>query len=526
MKHLILVLALFPIAGLCQSSSTAILDGKFIAPAGVTVVIQKDGKDDLTLVAKKDGSERYTTNAFKFPKAYTSGTPYTLTVKSCPPGFTCTIEKGQRGTVGLSPGFIRVGADYTYDLVSRSSDNGTFGTFYESQSPVLGGDFSEEGRYVAFMSSAAGLDNSSGKHRQIYWRDRKTGTTKMVTRGINGEEGNADSFFPSISADGKIVAFESYSTNLTPGNNNTLREVYSWSSLTNIPIMVSTSGVPPNAESFGASISADGSKIAFSSGASNLTAGVEGTSTINVYLKDISSGNIKLLSIDRAGKAVGGSSPSISADGSKVAFCSSASTLVADDKNGLWDIFVYDNSSPNLKRVSMGFGGAERMQGTESISREVAPSISGDGNYVSYATTAPNVVSRDTNGLQDVFVVNINTMTTVRVSVGSNGVQSNGDSPIGQGEKIDLSFDGSWATFTTNSTNLGVPAGNVLMCNVPTGKLTPITNEPNVMAGRPAMSRNGGYVAFGMGSRLDRRFSSSGLFARFTGLTRCLACVQ
>ena len=525
MKHIYLILALFPIAGLCQPSTTAVLDGKFIAPAGVTVVIQKDGKDDLTLVAKANGSDRYTTNAFKFPKTYTSGTPYTLTVKSCPPGITCTIEKGQRGTVGLSPGFIRVGADYTYDLLSRSSNNTAFGTFYESQSPVIGGDFSEEGRYVAFMSSAAGLDSSSGKHRQIYWRDRKTGVTKMISRGSYGVEGDADSFSPSISSDGRMVAFESYSTNLTPGDNNNLRDVFMWNSMTNILTMVSTSGAPANGESFGASISGFGKMVAFSSGASNLTSGVEGTSTINVYLKDISSGNIKLLSKDPAGKPVGGSSPSISDDGSKVAFCSSASTLVADDKNGLWDIFVYDNSSPNLKRVSMGFGGAERLQGTESASREVVPSISGDGNFVSYATTAPNVVSRDTNGLQDVFVVNIYTMTTVKVS-GSNGVQSNGDSPIGQGEKIDLSFNGDWATFTTNSTNLGVPAGNVLMCNVPTGKITPITSEANVMAGRPAISRNGGYVAFGMGSRLDGRFTSSGLFARFTGFTRCFACIQ
>src|SRR4030095_13902325 len=110
-------------------------------------------------------------------------------------------------------------------------------------------------------------------------------------------------------------------------------------------------GTPPNGESFGASISGDGNMVAFSSGASNLTAGLEGNSMINVYLKDISAGNIELLTIDsRTGKAAGGSSPSISDDGSKVAFCSSASSLVENDKNGLWDIFVYDNSSPNLKR--------------------------------------------------------------------------------------------------------------------------------------------------------------------------------
>src|SRR6185503_11946504 len=106
MKHLIIILALFPVAVFSQSSGTSILDGKFIAPAGVTVVIQKDGADDLTLTAKANGSQLYTTTDFKFPKSYTTGTPYTISVKSVPPGVTCRIEKGIRGTIGASPGFI------------------------------------------------------------------------------------------------------------------------------------------------------------------------------------------------------------------------------------------------------------------------------------------------------------------------------------------------------------------------------------------------------------------------------------
>ncbi len=527
MKSLILLFVIFPLVIFGQPQGKSFLDGKFIAPVGTRVVISKDGADDLVLVAKPNGNQTYSVTDFKFPKAYPDGTPYTLSVKSVPPGITCRIDKGIRGTISLSPGFIRVGADYTYDHLSRSSDDKILGTYYESQSPVVAGDFAEDGRYVAFVSGAANLDNSSGKHRQIFWRDRKTGITKMVSRKPNGEEGDGDSFAPAIAADGQSVAFESYATNLVGDDVNSLRDVFKWNAADNSIVLVSTSGPAANGESYQPVISGDGNIIAFSSGASNLTAGVNGNSMVNIYLKDLSSGVITLLSVDfTTGKAVGGSCPSISQNGSRVAFCSFASTLVENDQNGLWDIFVYNSVSAKIKRISMGFGGSERLQGNESASREVAPGISGDGSFVAYATTAPNVVSDDTNGMQDVFVTNIETLSTVRVSTDSNGQQSNGDSPVGQGEKIALSFDGGLAAFTTNATNLGVPAGNILLCNVITREITPVTKEVGASAGRPVISRFGGYVVFGFGARLDGRFSSSGLFAKYTANARCLACSE
>jgi hypothetical protein len=527
MKPLSLFLVIFPLVIFGQPQGKSFLDGKFIAPVGTRVVISKDGTDDLELVAKPNGNQTYTVTDFKFPKAYTDGTPYTLTVKSVPPGISCRIDKGIRGTISLSPGFIRVGADYTYNHLSRSTDNKTLGTYYESQSPVVAGEFAEEGRYVAFVSSAANLDNSSGKHRQIFWRDRKTEITKLISRMPNGDEGNGDSFAPAISADGQSVAFESYATNLVGDDVNNLRDVFKWNAADNSIVLVSSNGTASNGESYEPTISGDGNIIAFSSGASNLTAGVSGNSMVNVYLKDLSAGVITLLTVDlTTGKAVGGSSPSISQNGSRVAFCSFASTLVENDQNGLWDIFVYNSVSAKIKRISMGSGGSERMQGTESASRVVAPCISGNGSFVAYATTAPNVVSDDTNGVQDVFVTNIDDLSTVRVSTDNNGVQSNGDSPIAQGEKIALSFDGSLVAFTTNATNLGVPAGNILLRNISNNETIAITKEPGASVSKPAISRFGGYVVFGIGIRLDGRFSSSGLFAKYTANTRCLACSE
>ncbi|HEY0460429.1 MAG TPA: hypothetical protein VGC97_14935 [Pyrinomonadaceae bacterium] len=500
------------------------LDGIFFAPPGTTVVLQKDGTDDLTLVAAAGVTAQFTQNPFKFPKLYTDGTPYTMSIKSAPADQTCRVEKGIRGTIGLSPGFARIGCDYTFELVSRSTDDTKFGTFYDSTIPVIGGDFLEEGRYVAFQSSGAGLGTSSGKKRQILWRDRNTGETKLVSVGMGGTEGNGDSFAPSISADGKSVAFESTATNLTENDANGVSDVFVWSATSGKVARVSTAagGVQANAASSEPTISGDGSFIAFSSGASNLTPGVEGINTINVYLRDMRSGMTKLISADeKTKKGVGGSNPSISDDGSRLAFYSYAASLVADDKNNLWDIFLYDAGNPKLKRLSLTNDRTERNQGTESMSRVVAPAISGNGVFVAFATTATNVVSGDNNKLQDVFVVNADSGEVKRVSTGNNGIEGDGDSPAGQGEKVGISFDGSLVAFSTNATNLG---GNIILKNVSSGENSVISTDGSRGVGRPSVSRSGGYVVFGSGSRLSSRFSSSGIFAKFTGITRCRFC--
>ncbi len=508
-------------------AGNSFLDGVLIAPPGTTIVLQKDGTEDLSLTARAAGSAAFSRTPFKFPNAYTDGTPYSLAIKSAPAGMTCNIEKGVRGTIGVSPGFIRIGCDFTFELVSRSTDNAKFGTFYESTAPVVGGDFTEEGRYVAFVSSAVGLGGSTGKKRQIFWRDRNSGVTKLVSVGMNGVEGNGDSFAPSISADGQSVAFESYATNLVPTDTNGVRDIFVWNARTNVLTAVSTGAgeSETNAESFEPVVSGDGTLVAFSSSADNLAPGVSGTSTVNVYLKRVASGQSPILiSMDpKTKKGVGGSNPSISDDGRRIAFYSFAATLVENDKNDLWDIFLYDSSNPKLKRLTLTSSGGERDQGTESASRVVAPSISGNGNFVAFATTATNMVGGDTNKFQDVFVVNADSGEVKRVSVGTDGLQGNADSPRGQGEKIAISFDGSWVAFSTAAANLG---GALIMKNTLTGETRAIVSGQSFSVGRPAISRNGGYVVFGAGSRLDGRYQSSGIFARFTATTRCRFCIQ
>ena len=228
-----------------------------------------------------------------------------------------------------------------------------------------------------------------------------------------------------------------------------------------------------------------------------------------------------LITANAAGTGVGGARPTLSEDGSRLAFYSYAPDIVLGDTNGLWDIFVYYHASGVRTRVSLTSTGGERNQGTESASRVVAPALSGDGRYVAFATTASNMVPGDTNGAQDVFVVDTQTGAVTRASVTTSGAQGNADSPSGQGERLALSHDGTWVAFPTTASNLGgAGATNMLMHNRATGETRAVTSMTSGAVGAASMSRSGAYVVFGASNALDSRFSGTGLFSRFTGVGR------
>ncbi len=512
-----------------SSSGGSLLSGIFSAPAGTIATIQYNGKNDLTLTAQKAGAKTFSNEAFHFPSPLPDGTKYTVALKKMPASQTAIIYAAAQGSIAKDENKLRIGSDFTYDLLSRGSNDKNFGTFYETFDPAVGGIPGEEGRYVAFVSIASGLAGSSGKHRQIFWRDRNEGITKLISAAPTGEEGNGDSYFPAISGDGKSVAFESYSANLVKTDKNGLRDIFVWHAVTNTieTVSIGEGGSEANAESNEATVSGDGSFIAFTSMASNLSPTEKGTSNNNVFLRDMKNNSTVMISIDAAGKkGAGGSMPSISFDGNRIAFYSNVATLVADDKNGLWDIFLWEKNTALLKRVSMTADGKEREQGNESANRIVAPAISGNGQYIAFATTANNMVAGDNNNFQDVFVYDIASGSTSIASNGTDGKPANEDSPIQQGEKIGLSFDGNWIAFSTKAGNLGVPSANIVMHNMKTGKNQPVSSLAGSSVGRPAISYSGSYVVFGIGGKLDNRFPSTGIFANFTGTGPCRFCPQ
>lgn len=406
-----------------------------------------------------------------------------------------------------------------WDLASRSPDGRSFGTFYDSLTPVIGGKGADEGRYVAFVSYAKGLGGSSGKFRQIIWRDRIADVTKVISVAPDGSEGNQNSLAPAISADGQTVAFESYATNLVAGDTNGRRDVFLWRGSTGRVERVSTGmgGAEADYESYGPAVSGDGGLVAFTSHATNLIPNVQGQSSSNVYLKDTRSGSLQIISLDeKTKKGGGGSNASISEDGGRIAFYNYF-PLTADDKNTLWDIYLWERGSQKLKRLSKTSVGTDRDQGSESSSRVVSPAISGDGRYVTFATTAKNMVAEDTNGAQDVFLVEVDSGRVSRLSLGGEGQQADQDTPIGQGEKISISFDGRCIVFSSNARNLG---GNILLKNTQTGETRIISASQGITVGRPDISRDGNFIVFGTSQNLDQRFQSSGIFVNTAPLGR------
>lgn len=394
-----------------------------------------------------------------------------------------------------------------FDLMSRNSDGQLPGSLYNSGYPAL----TPDGRYVVFESSEKNLVTpASNGFNQIFLHDRVTHQTELVSVDASGSPGASSSYRPAISSDGCKVVFYTVS-GLVAADANGKNDVYLRDRCAQPALTQLVSNIPGNSSydsRVDPDISADGRYVAFYANG-------------DIYLHDLQANTDTLISESVATSGKGGNygsgHPAISADGSRVAFWSFASDLVASDQNGVWDIFLWDkNASPKVRIVSLDTNGNQRDQGSESSSRIVEPAISADGRYVSFASTANNLVPNDTNGNQDVFVKDTLTGKIVRASIASDGVEGNGDSPSGQGERAALSADGKWAVFSTSAKNLtrDGKGSNIVAHNLQTGETLDFTDTMFSAGSRPAISgdADGRYLAFFSANKLDARFSSSGVF--------------
>jgi Tol biopolymer transport system component len=306
---------------------------------------------------------------------------------------------------------------------------------------------SADGRFVAFHSPASNLvvGDTNGA-ADVFVRDRQSGTTERVSVATGGTEGNFDSYYPSISADGRFVAFHSFASNLVLGDTNGAADIFvrDRQSGTTERVSVATGGTQGNGHSYIPSISRDGRFVAFFSLASNLVAG-DTNGFFDVFVRDRQSGTTERVSLATGGAEGNFDSywPSISADGRFVAFQSAASNLVPGDTNSYIDIFVRDRQSGTTERVSLATGGAEGNSNSGN------PSISADGRFVALGSTASNLVVGDTNGFDDIFVRDRQSGTTGRVSVATGGEQGNGYS-----YNPSISADGRFVAFLSAATNL------------------------------------------------------------------------
>jgi Tol biopolymer transport system component len=226
---------------------------------------------------------------------------------------------------------------------------------------------------------------------------------QLVSVASDSTQGNDNSWDPSISADGRYVAFFSHASNLVPGDTNNTLDVFVHDRLTGqtTRVSVASDGTEGNGDSFVGSISADGRYVAFASWASNLVPG-DTNGRSDIFVHDRVTGQTTRVSVASDGTEGNGDSwgcPSISADGRYVAFASWASNLVPGDTNGRSDIFVHDRVTGQTTRVSVASDGTEGNG--DSWWR---PSISADGRYVAFPSYASNLVPGDTNGWADIFV--------------------------------------------------------------------------------------------------------------------------
>ena len=306
---------------------------------------------------------------------------------------------------------------------------------------------SADGRFVAFHSEATNLvPGDTNGMSDVFVYDREKGETTRVSVSSQGVQGNGPSFVPSTSADGRFVAFHSSATNLVSGDTNRGLYVFVHDREEGETTLVSVSseGMQSNAPSLLPSISADGRFVAFYSGASNLVPG-DTNGENDVFMHDREEGETTRVSVSSQGVQGNGISysPSISADGRFVAFRSLATNLVPGDTNGKVDVFVRELHGNETTLVSVS---SEGVQGDRS---SWSPGISADGRFVAFHSSATNLVPEDTNGELYVFVHDREKGETTRVSVSSEGVQSNGSS----GESS-ISADGRFVAFYSEATNL------------------------------------------------------------------------
>ena len=359
-----------------------------------------------------------------------------------------------------------------YDVFVHSRSNNQITQVSVSSSGEQGNQISgnpsisHDGHYVAFSSAATSLvSNDFNNRTDIFLHDRLTGQTELVSVSSAGEQANNHCHSPSISADGRYVAFLSLAANLVLNDTNSayIDDVFfhDRGTKTTTLVSVSSSGEQANGSSSQFKVSANGRFIAFRSSAGNLVSNdTNGYDDIFVYDRDNqTTERVSVSSSEEQATSIS-YDPSISADGRYIAFVSLATNLVAEDTNGDSDVFVRDRHLGTIQRVSISSRGEEADDGSGGAS------ISADGHYVVFESNASNLVGNDTNGVADIFVQSRlgSVQGTYRVNVNERGTQAEWHC-----RQPAISADGHYVVFSSASTNLvrnddsGLDVNNVFL---------------------------------------------------------------
>jgi Tol biopolymer transport system component len=371
--------------------------------------------------------------------------------------------------------------------------------------PSYGASISADGRLVAFASASSDLvPADTNGVIDVFVHDRVNGSTVRASVSTSGAEADADCQGQFLSADGRYVVFRSYASTLVPGDTNNASDVFVRDVLlgTTERVSVATGGGQGDGDSYYGTITPDGRFVLFTSEASNLVSN-DTNLGVDAFVHDRLTGVTERVSVDSSGAQTADFSFSvsgtISTDGRYVSFDSSSQNLVAGDTNGVADSFVHDRVTGTTQRISLSSSGQEADDGSENAS------ISADGRYVVFTSDADNLVAGDTNGQEDVFVRDLLLGTTVRASVGPLGAQGfyasynyYAHSAISDGGRFVV-----FQSYASNLTTIVDPNGanDVFVRDMVLGTTSLVSSNPSGAPGsgestRPTLSANGRYIAF------------------------------
>jgi hypothetical protein len=346
-----------------------------------------------------------------------------------------------------------------YDICRRDLQAGltelvSVGTGGTSASGLgLSPALSGDGRLVVWSSNAANLvAGDTNATWDIFLRDMLAGVTTRISLTSTGAQAPLRSDQPRITPDGRYVTFES-DADLIPADTNGLKDCYRLDQSSGQLELVSTSsaGALGNSISYAAQPSDDGRYVCFFSTASNLVGG-DTNAQGDVFWKDMQTGALLRVNVSSAGVQANNESiwPSISGDGQTVTYCSVASNLVAGDSNGQFDVFARDVPGGVTTRLNLQPNGAQADSYVHSPT-----ALSTDGRFVIYASLSTNLVAGDTNGFQDIFIRDRLLSTTERVSFAFNGAQTNSDNfvPHMTPDKRVITYTSTASNIVPNDTN-------------------------------------------------------------------------
>lgn len=303
------------------------------------------------------------------------------------------------------------------------------------------------GRFVAFYSKASNLvANDTNNAFDVFVKDTLTGDTTRVSVATGGGEADGESRDPRITPDGRFVVFGSFSRTLVQPHSSSIQDIFvhDRTLATTVIVSVPQGGGLANQNCSHADITDDGATVLFSSTATNLVPG-DVNAVADLFVVDVATLALAKVSKNFNGGPVDGECkyPDLTGDGRLCVFESPATNLVANDVFSGTDVFVLDLATGVTELVSLS------SAGTQGDSGSFRPCISGDGRFVAFHSGATDLVPGDTNLVPDVFVRDRVRGTLTRVSLAQDGSEA-----LAPCSEASISVDGRWIAFTSTAANL------------------------------------------------------------------------